>query len=159
VKVIYREGAKNAKKGGKVLGFGESTSPEVEKIVRIVIDAIFKVHSSLGPGLLESVYSICLAYELRRRGLNVRREVMLPIEYEGVKLECGLRIDLIVEDAVIIECKAVEKMLPVFEAQLLTYLKLSGMEIGILVNFNVPLIKDGVKRMVLSKPRGGATAS
>jgi GxxExxY protein len=141
------------------MGYGESTSPQVEKIARIVVDAIFKVHSTLGPGLLESIYSICLAHELRQRGLRLRREVMLPIQYGGVTLESGLRIDLIVEEAVIVECKAVEKMLPVFEAQLLTYLKLSGVEIGILVNFNVPLVKDGIKRMILSKPREDAAAT
>lgn len=121
-----------------------------------MVDAIFKVHSTLGAGLLESVYSICLAHELRRRALKVCREVVLPIYYDGVRLESGLRIDLIVENVVIIECKAVEKMIPVFEAQLLTYLKLTGIEIGLLVNFNVPLIKDGIKRMILSRAKSSA---
>jgi GxxExxY protein len=132
------------------MGFGESTSPELERIARIVVDAIFKVHSTLGPGLLESVYSICLAYELRKRGLTVRREVALPIIYDGVRLEAGLRIDLIVEEKLIVECKCVERMIPVFDAQLLTYLKLTDMDLGLLVNFNVPLIKDGIKRVIRS---------
>ena len=109
-----------------------------------MVDAIFKVHFALGPGLLESVYSICLAYELRRRGLKVEREVTLPINYDGIRLESGLRIDLLIEGVLVVECKSVEKMIPVFEAQLLTYLKLSGIQLGLLVNFSVPLIKDGL---------------
>ena len=120
--------------------------------MKVVVDAIFKVHFALGPGLLESVYSICLAYELRRRGLKVEREVTLPINYDGIRLESGLRIDLLIEGVLVVECKSVEKMIPVFEAQLLTYLKLSGIQLGLLVNFNVPLIKDGIKRMILSPP-------
>src|SRR5437588_8077191 len=103
--------------------YGESTSEEVERVAKIIVDAAFKVHTTLGPGLLESVYSICLTYELRKRGLVVEREVMLPILYDGVKLEAGLRIDLLVEGCVIVETKAVERFIPVFEAQLLTYLK------------------------------------
>jgi len=130
--------------------YGGSTSRELERIAHIVVDAIFKVHSTLGPGLLESVYSICLAYELRKRGLTVRREVAVPIIYDDIRLEAGLRIDLIVEEKLIVECKCVERMIAVFDAQLLTYLKLTGMELGILVNFNVPLIKDGIKRVIRS---------
>jgi GxxExxY protein len=132
------------------MAYGESTSPELERIARIVVDAIYKVHSNLGPGLLESVYSICLAHELRKRGLKVDREVKLPILYDGVRLESGLRLDLVVESSIIIEAKAVEKLIAVFDAQLLTYLKLTGYTLGFLVNFNVPLIKDGIKRMILS---------
>jgi GxxExxY protein len=103
-----------------------------------------------GLGLLESVYSICLAHELRKRGLKVEREVKLPIFYDGVRLDAGLRIDLIVESCIIVETKAVEWLIPVFEAQLLTYLKLTGHTLGFLVNFNVTLIKDGIKRVILS---------
>jgi GxxExxY protein len=130
--------------------YGETTSPEVERIARIVVDGIFKVHSTLGPGLLESVYSICLAHELRKRALKVEREVNFPIIYDGVRIECGLRLDIVVESCVIVETKAVEKLIPVFDAQLLTYLKLTGYTLGFLVNFNVPLIRDGIKRVIHS---------
>lgn len=132
------------------MGYGESTSPEVERIAKIIVDAAFRVHSLLGPGLLESVYSICLAHELRRRGLIVAREVKLPILYDGVRIESGLRIDLLVESCIIVETKAVERMIPLFAAQLRTYLKLTGHSLGLLINFNVPLIKDGIKRVVQS---------
>jgi GxxExxY protein len=130
--------------------YGETTSPEVERIARIVVDGIFEVHSTLGPGLLESVYSICLAHELRKRALKVEREVNFPIIYDGVRIECGLRLDIVVESCVIVETKAVEKLIPVFDAQLLTYLKLTGYTLGFLVNFNVPLIRDGIKRVIHS---------
>ncbi|MGA3067549.1 MAG: GxxExxY protein [Tepidisphaeraceae bacterium] len=132
------------------MGFGESANPELEQIARIIVDAIYKVHSSLGPGLLESVYSICLAHELRNRGLKVDREVIVPVLYDGVRLEAGLRLDLLIESCFIVEAKAVEKLIPIFDAQLLTYLKLTGHIPGFLVNFNVPLIKDGTKRVILS---------
>jgi GxxExxY protein len=132
------------------MGYGESTNPELERIARIVVDCVFRVHSNLGPGLLESVYSICLAHELRRRGLKVEREVKLPILYDDVRLESGLRLDLVVESAIIIETKAVERLIPLFDAQLLTYLKLTGYTLGFLANFNVALIKDGLKRIILS---------
>src|SRR5208282_6164291 len=132
------------------MAFGESTDPELERIVAIVVDAIYKVHSNLGPGLLESVYSICLAHELRKRGMKVERDIKLPILYDGVRLEAGLRLDLVVESCIIIEAKAVEKLIPVFDAQLLTYLKLTGHTLGFLVNFNVTLIKNGIKRIILS---------
>jgi GxxExxY protein len=130
--------------------FGESTSPELEQMARNVVDAIYTVHSKLGPGLLESVYSICLAHELRKRGLKVEREVKLPILYDDIRLEAGLRLDLVVESRIIIEVKAVEKLIPIFDAQLLTYLKLTGYALGFLVNFNVTLIKEGMKRVILS---------
>ena len=132
------------------MAYGESTSAEVERIARIVVDAIYKVHSTLGPGLLESVYSICLTHELRKRGLRVEREVALPILYDGVRLESGFRIDLVVESCIIVETKAVEKLNPVFDAQLLTYLRLTGFPLGFLANFNVALIKEGLKRVILS---------
>jgi GxxExxY protein len=133
------------------MGYGESTSVKVEEVAKAVVDAAFKVHTALGPGLLESVYSICLAHELRQRGLVVEREVKLPIVYDGVTLDAGLRLDLIVEACVIVETKAVERMIPVFDAQLLTYLKLTGHVLGLLINFNVPLIKDGIKRVIRSR--------
>lgn len=128
--------------------YGENTSPEVERVAREIVDACFKVHHALGPGILESVYETCLAYELTKRGLKVSRQVMVPIVYDGQQLDDALRLDLMVEDTVIVEIKAVEKMLPLFEAQTLTYLKLTGKRLALLVNFNVPLIKDGIRRMI-----------
>jgi len=122
---------------------------EIERVAKQTVDAAFRVHSALGPGLLESVYRVCLAHELRRRGLKVENEVKIPIVYEGLQLDAGLRIDLLVEGGLIVELKAVIRMEPVFEAQLLTYLKLTGQRLGLLINFNVPLIKDGIKRVVL----------
>ena len=122
---------------------------KTEKIAEQIIDSAFKVHNSLGPGLLESIYETCLTYELGKRRLETKKQIVLPIIYDDIKLDAGLRLDLIVEDCVVIELKAVEKMLPVFESQLLTYLKLSNKRLGLLINFNVPRIKDGIKRMVL----------
>jgi GxxExxY protein len=127
----------------------EPIAPETERVASAIIDSAFKVHRTLGPGLLESVYELCLAHELRQRGLSVETQVSLPIIYEGLRIEGGLRLDVVVEKLVIIEIKAVEKMIPVFDAQLLTYLKLTGLRLGLLINFNVPLIKDGIKRIVL----------
>lgn len=103
----------------------------------------------MGPGLLESVYEICLVHELNARGLKVKQQMELPLEYRGVRLDSGLRIDLLVEDKVVVELKAVERILPVHKAQLLSYLRLTGMPVGLLINFHVPLIKDGIQRMVL----------
>ena len=114
-----------------------------------VVDAAFKVHSALGPGLLESVYEVCLAHELHQRGLKFQSQVALPIIYKGIRLDAALRTDLIVERQLIVEIKAVETILPVFEAQLLTCLKLTGIRLGLLINFNVPRIKEGIKRMIL----------
>jgi len=107
-----------------------------------------KVHSALGPGLLESAYETCLAYELQKRGLLVLRQTPLPIIYDEVQLDAGYRIDLLVEDAVLVELKTVSKLLPIHEAQLFSYLKLSGRKIGLLINFHVVHLKDGIKRMV-----------
>ena len=115
----------------------------------MVVDAAIKVHSVLGPGLLESVYEACLAYELTNRGLKVASQVWLPIIYEGMKLDAGLRIDLLIEDQIVIELKSVETILPVHHAQLITYLKLSGHRLGFLMNFNARLLKDGLHRRVL----------
>lgn len=127
----------------------EPVPTDVDAIGRAVVDACFKVHSQLGAGLLESSYEACLAHELRKRGFDVQAQVLLPIVYDGIRIDAGYRIDLLVDRCVIVEVKAVDKMLPVFEAQLLTYLKLSHIRLGYLVNFNVPLIKDGIKRMAL----------
>ena len=113
-----------------------------------IVDAAMRVHSALGPGLLESAYQGCLAYELRNRGLKAVAEVSLPVVYESTKIDVGYRIDLLLEDVVIVELKSVDKIAPIHEAQLLTYLKLSGKRLGLLLNFNVVHMKDGIKRMV-----------
>jgi len=120
-----------------------------EAIASQIVDAAVKVHKTLGPGLLESVYEICLCHELAMRGIPFRRQLDLPVCYEGIRLESGLRIDILVDDCVVVELKIVEKLLPVHEAQLLTYLKLSNNRIGFLLNFNVPIMKHGIKRLVL----------
>ncbi|HYX68015.1 MAG TPA: GxxExxY protein [Terriglobales bacterium] len=113
-----------------------------------VVDAAMKVHTALGPGLLESAYEACLAHELRKRGLRVETQVPLPVTYEGMQIELGYRIDLLVEGQVIVELKAVETVLPVHKAQLLSYLRLSGRRLGLLINFHVERLKDGITRIV-----------
>lgn len=120
----------------------------INEITGQVIDAAMKVHTALGPGLLESAYEACLAHELRKRGLNCQTQVVLPIVYDGMRLDAGYRIDLLVETTVIVELKAVEIMHPIFEAQILSYLKLSRLEVGLLINFHVPRLKDGIRRIV-----------
>jgi|SRR6266850_863355 len=122
--------------------------PEFERVATQIVDAAFKVHSEMGAGLLESVYEACLTHELVKRGLRVRRQVLVPIVYDGVLLEEPLRLDLLVEESVIIEVKAVERMHPVFESQMLTYLKLTGKRLGFIINFNVVVIRQGIKRMI-----------
>lgn len=126
----------------------ELIPPEVEDIAKQIVDAAYAVHRALGPGLLESVYEVCLTHELTKRGLKTVRQVSLPVTYDSVVLDAGLRLDMVVADCVILELKAIEALLPVHEAQLLTYLKLTGHRLGMLINFNVPLIKDGIRRMV-----------
>lgn len=113
-----------------------------------VIDAAIKIHSVLGPGLLESAYEACLAYELNKRGHDVKRQLALPIRYETIMVDAGYRIDMLVDDLVVIELKAIEKLLPVHGQQLLSYLKLGGFRLGYLLNFNVPRMRDGIKRLV-----------
>jgi GxxExxY protein len=122
---------------------------EDERLAAAVVDAALKVHKALGPGLLESVYEACLCHELAQRGIPFQSQVALPVVYEGQRLDAGLRLDLLVANRVIVELKAVELMQSLYEAQLLTYLKLSGLRLGLLINFNVPRIRDGIKRMVL----------
>lgn len=121
---------------------------EIEDIASKIIASSMKVHTALGPGLLESAYQKCMEYELRKEGLNVECEVSFPVIYEKVKIDAGYRIDMIVDGSVIIENKTVEKLLPIHEAQLLTYLKMKNCKIGFLLNWNVPRMKDGIKRMV-----------
>ena len=124
------------------------TKQKYERIATIIVDACYKVHKKLGPGLLESAYQACLAYELTKRELNIKAEVPLPLVYEEVKLDCGYRLDIVVENNILIELKSVEQLAPIHSAQIITYLKLSKMKMGFLVNFNVPLIKEGIKRFV-----------
>ena len=123
------------------------TVERINQISGAIVDAAMKVHSALGPGLLESAYEGCLKHELTRRGLKVLSQVTLPVIYDGVKIDVGYRIDLLVEDAVIVELKAVERLTPLNEAQLLSYLKLSGRRLGLLINFNVEHLKNGIKRI------------
>ncbi|MCX6984628.1 MAG: GxxExxY protein [Lentisphaerae bacterium] len=122
---------------------------ESDEIASQIVDSAFKVHKALGPGLLESVYEVCLYHELQKRGLKVKRQVNVPVVYDNIKFDAGFRLDLLVEDKVIVEIKAVDDMNPVFEAQILTYLKLTGIRLGLLINFNTPLIKKGIKRIIL----------
>jgi GxxExxY protein len=127
------------------------TGPRVNRITGAVISAAMKVHSILGPGLLESAYGACLAHELRKQGIEVAQQVGLPVIYDGERIELGYRIDMIVADMVIVEIKSVEAMNPVHQAQLLSYLRLSGRNVGLLINFHAAHLRDGIKRMVDGK--------
>ena len=120
----------------------------VERIGKAVLDAAFKVHTALGPGLLESVYETCLAFELRRTGLELQTQLIVPVAYQEMHLDAGLRLDMLVAKTVIVELKAVGTMNPVYKAQLLTYLRLTGLRLGYLINFNVAHLRDGITRMV-----------
>ncbi len=122
---------------------------ETESVASGAIECAFKVHRQLGPGLLESVYETCLLHELKKSGLHFRSQQTLPIIYDDLALETGLRLDVVVENQVILELKAVEMLLPIHQAQVLTYLKLTSMRLGLLINFNTVLLKDGIKRVVL----------
>jgi GxxExxY protein len=128
----------------------EQPIPEfTNTVAKAIVDAAFVVHRALGPGLLESVYEACLIHELKKRGLKVVPQLALPVVYDGIRLDAGLRLDMLVEDCVVVELKAVDALLPVHQAQALTYLKLTGHRLGLLINFNVPAIRQGVKRIVL----------
>jgi GxxExxY protein len=127
----------------------EPLPAEIEDVARSIVDSALAVHRATGPGLLESAYEICLAHELQRRDYAVSRQVLLPVMYDSMTLDAGYRIDLMVNDAVIVEVKAVSALAPLHEAQLLTYLRLSRRRLGLLINFNVPLLKQGIKRMIL----------
>lgn len=124
-------------------------SEREESLARMIVDAAYAVHQKLGPGLLERVYEICFCHELAKRGLKYLRQVDVPIVYDGIVFNEGLRLDVLVEDLVICELKAVDEMNPVWEAQVLSHLKLTGKRLGFLINFNVPLIKNGIKRIIL----------
>lgn len=127
----------------------EPVSEKAEMAAKAVVDAAFSIHSNLGPGLLESVYEVCLAHEIEKRKLKVERQISLPVYYDAIRLDAGLRLDLLIEGCLIVELKAVEKLLPVQTAQLLTYLKLTGHRLGLLLNFNVPVIREGITRVIL----------
>jgi len=120
-----------------------------EETARKTVDCAFQVHRALGPGLLESVYEVCLCHELHKNGIVFERQVSMPVLYDGLRLDAGLRLDVVVAGCVIVELKAVEQILPVHKAQMLTYLKLSGIRLGLLINFNVPTIKTGIQRIIL----------
>jgi GxxExxY protein len=125
------------------------TPEESRALTEAVIGAAIEVHRALGPGLLESAYGACLFHELSMRGISFRKELDLPLSYKGVKLDCGYRLDLVADDHVVVELKAVEQITPIHEAQLLTYLRLSGLRVGLLLNFNVAMMRDGITRRVL----------
>jgi GxxExxY protein len=127
----------------------EKTSEREEVVAAQIVDAAYTVHKALGPGLLEKIYEVCFCHELTKRDFSYQRQVDIPVEYDGITFDEGLRLDVIVEELIICEIKAVDKMNPVWEAQLLSYLKLTGKRIGFLINFNVPLIKNGMKRIIL----------
>lgn len=124
----------------------------LEAIATDTVDAVFSVHSELGPGLLESAYEACLKHELVDRGHAVKSQIPQPVHYRGLNLDVGYRLDLLIDDELIVELKTVDQLLPIHHAQLLTYLKLSNRTLGLLINFNSPLIKNGIKRVVLNHP-------
>jgi GxxExxY protein len=126
----------------------EPAPPKAEEAASIVVDSALCVHRELGPGLLESAYETCLADELRSRGVDVKTQVSMPISYKGRELKDAYRLDILVNDCLIVEIKSIENILPVHKAQLLTYLRFSGIKLGLLINFNTSLIKDGVKRVI-----------
>jgi GxxExxY protein len=127
----------------------KETDESLDQIAKEIVDSAFKVHSALGPGLLEQIYESCLVKELTKRKLSVERQQVVPVFYDGELIEPGLRLDLMVGEKVIVELKAVEALLPLHQAQLITYLKLSGKKLGLLINFNVPVIREGIKRVIL----------
>src|SRR5581483_393242 len=122
----------------------EPIPDQVNWAANVAVQAAYAVHTKLGPGLLESVYEKCLAQAIRNRGLSVRRQILLPIEFETLKINSGLRLDMLVDECLVVEVKAVEVLLPVHQAQLLTYLKLSGYRLGLVINFNVEFIREGI---------------
>jgi GxxExxY protein len=142
--VVFSAEAQRARRGHR------ESPVRINEITREIIGAAMEVHRALGPGLLESAYEQCLARELALRELSFERERGLPLEYKGVRLECGYRLDFLVAGAVVVEVKSVEAICPVHEAQLLTYLKFGGWKVGLLINFNVAVLKEGIRRRVLN---------
>ncbi|MBI2839029.1 MAG: GxxExxY protein [Acidobacteria bacterium] len=131
----------------------------MKELTEKIIGAAMEVHRTIGPGLLESAYDECLAHELQSRGLEFDRQIPLSVNYKGVTLDCGYRLDFLIMKSVVVELKAVEELHPIHEAQVLTYLKLGGWTVGSLLNFNVPVLKDGIKRLVLNYKDGSATSA
>jgi GxxExxY protein len=127
----------------------ESIPEHLNRLSGRVVNAAYKVHKTLGPGLLESVYEVCLVHELTKSGIIAERQVPLPVVYDELKLEAGFRVDVFVERQLVVELKAVEGLLPIHRAQVLTYLKLSGRRLGMLINFNVPVLREGIRRVIL----------
>jgi GxxExxY protein len=125
---------------------GDTEAQRINALTERIIGFCIEIHRALGPGLLESAYEECLCFELASAGIKFERQKALPVEYKGVRLDCGYRLDLVVEGTIVIELKAIERVLPIHEAQLLTYLKLTKLPLGLLINFNVPLLKDGITR-------------
>lgn len=130
------------------IGGRRGTEMSLNELTNVIIGACIEIHNVLGPGLLESAYEECLCFELAQRGVRFNRQQPLPLVYKGVRLDCGYQMDVVVDNAVILELKTVERLLPIHEAQLLTYLKLTGLSLGLLLNFNVPVLKYGIKRIV-----------
>ncbi len=126
----------------------EKIPRELEEIGKAVVDAAYRVHKALGPGLLEKVYEVAFCHEIRKKGFQCERQIYIPIVYDGIEFEEGLRLDVIIEDKVIVELKALENVNPVWEAQIISHLKLTNNRLGFLINFNVPLIKQGIRRFV-----------
>lgn len=127
----------------------EPIPEEVERFSKPILDSAYAIHTVLGPGLLESIYELTMVHELTKRGLDVQRQVLLPVHYDGVKFDVGLKLDLLIENCIIVELKSVENLLLVHEAQLLSHLKLASKRLGFLINFKVASMKDGIKRLVL----------
>ena len=144
--------AEDAEKREDAEGRGNNEKETLDRLTREIISAAIEVHKGLGPGLLESAYRACLGFELRSRGLKTEQEISLPVTYRGFKVECGYRLDLLVEGSIVVEIKALETLLPVHGAQLLSYLPLSGCRVGLLMDFHVPVLKDGIRRIVNRYP-------
>jgi GxxExxY protein len=128
----------------------EPVSEVLEQLAKVAVNAAFRVHTELGPGLLESVYEVCLMHEFKKAGLKAERQLPVPVIYDGILLDAALRFDILVADQLVLEIKSVEQLAPLHTAQLMTYLKLTKRRLGLLMNFNVPLIKDGIKRVIVN---------
>jgi GxxExxY protein len=143
-----KQGLEPRRREGREEGRIRAKTMDIEEIAKKIVAAAIKVHTALGPGLLESAYQKCMEYDLKNDGLRVACELVLPIRYGEITIDAGYRIDMIVEESILIENKTVERFLPIHEAQLLTYLKMKNCRLGFLLNWNVPRMKDGIKRMV-----------
>ena len=149
----YTQKRDRNRSGGTIVFHTETAKSRANELSQLIIGAAIEVHRELGPGLLESAYEVCLKHELELRGLRVERQLDLPVLYKNVSLDCAYRIDLLVEELVVVEVKAVDKLDPIHDAQVLTYLRLSKRWLGLLMNFNVPVLKTGLKRLVWDPTR------